>query len=250
MVASHPEGSIASERRTSLGLYLTAREAYDRWQEDPDGVRILDCRTKEEYVFVGHPPTAVNIPFAFQSFEWDAERQGFHWELNADFMAAVRHWARRSCALPLRYARKVRRDRGGRVSVNPLKAIFAAERPLAVARRQRRISPPTSTRLRCVQASRPPIEPRQMLANGRLADGELVGCDCHRASADVRAQHLELPPGRALVGHQPALRYAAGHDLAAIVTFSSTNSGRDRRWAKLARPLIAPTTSLGIRSYS
>jgi hypothetical protein len=84
MTANHPDGSIASERRTSLGLYLTAREAFDLWQAEPEAIRILDCRTPEEYVFVGHPPMAVNIPFAFQSFEWDAERKGFHWVPDAD----------------------------------------------------------------------------------------------------------------------------------------------------------------------
>jgi rhodanese-related sulfurtransferase len=93
VTSSHPDDSIAQERRTSLGLYVTAKEAYDMWQADPD-LKILDCRTPEEYVFVGHPPMAVNIPFAFQSFEWDAERQGFRWDLNPEFVAAVTRWAR------------------------------------------------------------------------------------------------------------------------------------------------------------
>jgi rhodanese-related sulfurtransferase len=85
--------TLAEERQTSLGLYFTAKEAYDRWQADPEDVRILDVRTPEEYVFVGHAPMAWNIPFAFQSFEWDPEKQGFHWDLNPGFLPAVQAWA-------------------------------------------------------------------------------------------------------------------------------------------------------------
>jgi rhodanese-related sulfurtransferase len=86
--------ALAKERVTTLGLYVTAKEAYDRWQADPEGVRILDVRTPEEYVFVGHAPMATNIPLAFQSFEWDPAKQGFHWDLNPGFLAAVQAWAK------------------------------------------------------------------------------------------------------------------------------------------------------------
>jgi rhodanese-related sulfurtransferase len=86
--------TLAKERQTSLGLYVTAKEAYDRWQADPEGVRILDVRTPEEYVFVGHAPMATNIPLAFQSFEWDPDKRGFHWDLNPGFLPAVQAWAR------------------------------------------------------------------------------------------------------------------------------------------------------------
>ena len=85
--------TLAKERLTSLGLYVTAKEAYDMWQADPDGVRILDVRTPEEYVFVGHAPMATNIPLAFQSFEWDPEKKGFQWDLNPGFLPAVQAWA-------------------------------------------------------------------------------------------------------------------------------------------------------------
>ena len=93
-VGPHPSESIAKERQTSLGLYVTAKEAYDMWQADPGGVKLLDCRTPEEYVFVGHPPMAVNVPFAFQSFAWDPERKSFHWDLNPEFIQAVTRWAK------------------------------------------------------------------------------------------------------------------------------------------------------------
>ena len=85
--------TLAKERQTSLGLYVTAKEAYDMWQADPEGVRILDVRSPEEYVFVGHAPMAWNIPLAFQSFEWDSQKKAFHWDLNPGFLPAVQAWA-------------------------------------------------------------------------------------------------------------------------------------------------------------
>ena len=45
VIALHPIESIAKERQTSLGLYVTAKEAYELWQADPAGVKVLDCRT-------------------------------------------------------------------------------------------------------------------------------------------------------------------------------------------------------------
>ncbi len=83
---------IAAARQTGLGLYVTAKEAFDMWQADP-GLRILDVRTPEEYVFVGHAPMAWNIPFALQTYEWDPEKKALRWEANPDFVTAVREWA-------------------------------------------------------------------------------------------------------------------------------------------------------------
>jgi rhodanese-related sulfurtransferase len=52
-------------------------------------LRILDVRTPEEYVFVGHAPMAVNIPLAFLAYVWDDAKQGFPWELNPEFVELV-----------------------------------------------------------------------------------------------------------------------------------------------------------------
>jgi len=88
--ATHAGRPIVKERQTSLGLYVTASEAYDMWQADPDGVVILDVRPPEEWVFTGHAPMAVNIPFAFLAYVWDDEKKGFPWSLNADFVELVK----------------------------------------------------------------------------------------------------------------------------------------------------------------
>jgi rhodanese-related sulfurtransferase len=87
---THAGRPVIEARQTSLGLYVTAKEAYDVWQADPDGVAILDVRTPEEWVFTGHAPMATNIPFAFLAYVWDEERQSFPWELNPDFVDLVK----------------------------------------------------------------------------------------------------------------------------------------------------------------
>ena len=46
---------VPEKKQTVLGLYVTAEEAYEMWKVDPDGVKILDVRIPEEYLFVGHP---------------------------------------------------------------------------------------------------------------------------------------------------------------------------------------------------
>lgn len=83
----------AQKTETTLGLYVTAKEAYKLWQADPDGVKILDIRTLAEYVFVGHPPMAYCVPAFFQTTRWDPEREMFAMEPNPDFVSQVKKWA-------------------------------------------------------------------------------------------------------------------------------------------------------------
>ena len=87
---THAGRPIVKERQTSLGLYVTAKEAYDMWQADPEGVKILDVRTPEEWVFTGHAPMATLIPFAFLAYAWDDETKAFPWSLNPDFVELVK----------------------------------------------------------------------------------------------------------------------------------------------------------------
>ena len=86
---THSGRPIAEARLTSLGLYVTAKEAHIMWQADPRRVTILDVRTPEEWVFVGHAPMAVNVPVAFMAYRWDEEKHGYPWELNPDFVQLV-----------------------------------------------------------------------------------------------------------------------------------------------------------------
>ncbi len=78
------------KKRTSLNKYVTALEAYEMWKADPQKVTILDVRTPEEYVFVGHPAMAVNIPSELWTGKWSEEKKDFPLAPNPDFEAQVK----------------------------------------------------------------------------------------------------------------------------------------------------------------
>ena len=82
---------VPERKRTTLGHYVTAQEAYEMWKTSPRKVCILDVRTPEEYVFVGHAEMARNIPLLFVKHEWNAETKQFVVEPNPDFISEVKH---------------------------------------------------------------------------------------------------------------------------------------------------------------
>jgi rhodanese-related sulfurtransferase len=82
------------EKQTTLGLYVTAREAYEKWRATPDRVAILDVRTPEEFFFIGHAGMAWNIPVAAQTYQWNAEKKQFPMRPLPDFVARVQKVAR------------------------------------------------------------------------------------------------------------------------------------------------------------
>jgi rhodanese-related sulfurtransferase len=86
-------GEIPKGKQTALGLYVTAGEAYRKWQADPGHVMILDVRTPEEMLFVGHPTMAWKIPVAVQSYQWDSVKKEFPMKLLPDFVARVKQVA-------------------------------------------------------------------------------------------------------------------------------------------------------------
>jgi len=79
-----PEG-----KRTTLGLYVTAAEAYEMWKSAPDKVKVIDVRTPEEYAFVGHPEMSWNVPIAFVSYQRKGGRFEYGPRMNPDFVAHV-----------------------------------------------------------------------------------------------------------------------------------------------------------------
>jgi len=84
---------LPEAKQTTLGLYVTARQAFEKWQADPDNVTILDVRATEEYLFVGHAPMAWNVPLMSQTYEWDADKQHFSMRPNGKFIAQVMGFA-------------------------------------------------------------------------------------------------------------------------------------------------------------
>lgn len=91
--ASKAQGEISKGKQTTLGLYVTAKEAYAMWKAEPTKVKILDVRTPEEYLFVGHPEMAWNIPLAFQTHQWVAGKKELAMKPNLEFVSQVKEWA-------------------------------------------------------------------------------------------------------------------------------------------------------------
>ena len=86
--------SLPKGKQTALGLYVTAKEAYEKWQAETEKVKILDVRTPEEYLFVGHPTMAWKIPVAAQTYEWDAAKGQFPMKPLPDFVSRVKEVAK------------------------------------------------------------------------------------------------------------------------------------------------------------
>jgi rhodanese-related sulfurtransferase len=84
---------LTAAKQTTLGLYVTALEAYEMWKAAPDTVKIVDVRTPEEFIFVGNPEMAWKVPMAGQSDQWDADKREFPMTLLPDFVERVRRIA-------------------------------------------------------------------------------------------------------------------------------------------------------------
>ena len=78
---------VPEAKLTSLELYGTAREAYEMWKADPERIKVLDVRTFEEYVLIGHAEMAANVPLAFPTYNWDANKGNYSVVVNTDFIA-------------------------------------------------------------------------------------------------------------------------------------------------------------------
>ena len=87
--AAPAKPELPKAKQTTLGLYVTSREAYEKWKAEPDKVKIIDVRTPEEFLFVGHPTMAWKIPIAAQSYEWDAEKKHLPMKPLPDFVSRV-----------------------------------------------------------------------------------------------------------------------------------------------------------------
>jgi rhodanese-related sulfurtransferase len=86
--------NVPEAKQTKPGLYVTAAEAYQRWKADPESVKIIDVRTPEEYIFIGHPAMAWNIPLKFIHHKWDSEAKKPVMTTNDEFVAQVKRIAK------------------------------------------------------------------------------------------------------------------------------------------------------------
>ncbi len=83
------EDEVPSAKRTDAGLYMTSLEAYEKWLADPEGVKVIDVRTPEEYMFVGHAPMAINIPLLLVDYAWKADLKRLAMHENQSFLSDV-----------------------------------------------------------------------------------------------------------------------------------------------------------------
>ena len=84
-----PDTQLPEGKKTTLGLYVTAAQAYEMWTAAPDEVEVIDVRTPEEFAFVGHPEMVLNIPLAFVTYQRTAGKIEYGSEMNPDFVALV-----------------------------------------------------------------------------------------------------------------------------------------------------------------
>ena len=87
------ENKLPERKQTTLGLYVTAAQAYEKWKTAPDKVTLIDVRTPEEYAFVGHPDKAWNVPFAFVTYQRKGGKTEYGPKMNPDFVAEVKKLA-------------------------------------------------------------------------------------------------------------------------------------------------------------
>lgn len=92
-LAASGGNKLPERKQTTLGLYVTAAQAYEKWKTAPDKVTIIDVRTPEEYAFVGHPDKAWNVPFAFVTYQRKDGKTEYGPKMNPDFVAEVKKLA-------------------------------------------------------------------------------------------------------------------------------------------------------------
>jgi len=84
------KNELPKEKQTTLELYVTSSEAFNMWVKDSNKIKIIDVRTPEEYVFIGHAEMAYNIPLFFHTHIWDPSKNHYSMERNVDFMNQVK----------------------------------------------------------------------------------------------------------------------------------------------------------------
>ena len=92
-LAASEDQQLPERKQTTLGLYMTAAQAYEKWKAAPDKLMLIDVRTPEEYAFVGHPEMAWNVPFAFVTYQRKDGKTEYGPKMNPDFVAEVKKLA-------------------------------------------------------------------------------------------------------------------------------------------------------------
>ncbi len=84
------ESILSPKKQTQLGLYLTAGAANENLAKSQSAIQLLDVRTPEEYMYVGHAPMAINIPVKLLKRQWHANLEESPLQLNGKFVSEVK----------------------------------------------------------------------------------------------------------------------------------------------------------------
>lgn len=78
---------LSKKKQTTLGLYLTAQDAYNEVTSDPENTLFIDVRTPAELEFIGAPKMInANVPYMLNDFsDWDAKKKRFKKLPNSNF---------------------------------------------------------------------------------------------------------------------------------------------------------------------
>lgn len=82
---------LPTKKQTELGLYLTAKDAYQMKSENPD-VLLVDVRSRAEIAFLGMPQISdANIPYMMaEDWEsWDEKKKNFKMAPNSGFLLSM-----------------------------------------------------------------------------------------------------------------------------------------------------------------
>lgn len=91
LAAADTGNSLPKKKQTQVGLYLTAKDAYQLKSGKSD-VLLVDVRTRAEIAFVGMPQISdANIPYAVPGDwdNWDEKKKTFKLEPNSGFLTSM-----------------------------------------------------------------------------------------------------------------------------------------------------------------
>ena len=83
---------VPEKKVTSLGLYLSAKEAFEMKKQGGDKILLIDVRTPEEIQYVGNLGDMMdaNIPYQFNDLSgYDAKKKVYASALNSNFTLAM-----------------------------------------------------------------------------------------------------------------------------------------------------------------
>ena len=79
---------LKKKKQTTLGLYLTAKQAHDMIKSNHSKTLFVDVRTRSEVNFLGMPTLAdANVPYMEMNewYAWNEKKKSFKLEVNSAF---------------------------------------------------------------------------------------------------------------------------------------------------------------------